>query len=481
MPVRVRYAPSPTGALHLGSARTVLFNYLYARKQGGQFILRIEDTDQARYDENSLASILEGIRWLRLDWDEGPEAGGPHDPYFQSQRLHLYQADVERLVAAEHAYRCFCTPERLAELRKSQEAMHQPTRYDGFCRDLTAEEVGRRMAAGEPSVVRMRVPEGRTVVEDLVRGRLEFDNATIDDQVLLKSDGFPTYHLASVVDDHLMQITHVIRGDEWLPSSPKHVLLYEMLGWAPPVFVHLPLVLGPDRAKLSKRHGAVSLLEYRDLGYLPEAMVNFLAFLGWSPGTGREHFSLDELVDAFELEKVQASPAVFDQAKLDSVNGEHIRALSPTDFAARLKPWVPELTDDLLTAAAPLIQTRVARLGEASPLLEFLVHAPTEYEDGLVPRGRDVAETARILAAARELLSAGGGPDLEEPLRELAERHGWKAKELFMSLRIALTGRRVTPPLLESTALLPPGEWVQRLNAAIEHLTDAAPGAAAGE
>ena len=473
MPVRVRYAPSPTGALHLGGARTVLFNYLFARKQGGQFILRIEDTDQARYDEGSLASILEGIRWLGLQWDEGPEVGGPHDPYFQSHRLHLYEADAERLVAAGHAYRCFCTPERLEELRKQQEAAHQPTRYDGHCRDLDPEEVGRRLAAAEPSVIRMRVPEGRTIVEDLVRGRLEFDNATLDDQVLLKSDGFPTYHLASVVDDHLMEITHVIRGDEWLPSTPKHVLLYEMLGWEPPTFVHLPLVLGPDKAKLSKRHGAGPLLEYRDHG-LPARGDGQLPRLPGMVARAPAGSTSPSRSWSTPSSWRRSSPAPPSSTRPSSTasTASTSGALSPVDFAARLKPWVPELDDELLAAAAPLIQTRVARLGDTPPLLEFLVQAPTEYEEGLVPRGRDAAETARVLADARELLSTGGGMALEEPLRELAERHGWKAKELFMSLRIALTGRRVTPPLLESTVLLPQKEWVKRLNAAIEHLSE---------
>ena len=450
----------------------MLYNYLFARRAGGQLVLRIEDTDRKRYDAGSLETILEGIRWLGLDWDEGPDIGGPHAPYFQSERLPLYQEAAARLVAAGHAYRCFCTPERLDELRRDQERQHQPTRYDGRCRNLDRDEVERRLAAGEPSVIRMRVPAGATQVEDLVRGRLEFDNATLDDQVLIKSDGFPTYHLASVVDDHEMAITHVIRGDEWLPSTPKHVILYGMLGWDPPTFVHLPLVLGPDRAKLSKRHGAAALLEYRDLGYLPEAMVNFLAFLGWSPGTGDEFFTLDQLVQVYDLEKLHSSPAIFDQAKLDSVNGEHIRRLEPDELARRLRPFLPaDLDDEMLQRAAPLIQTRIARLTEAPDLLRFLVERPIQFPDGLVPKRADATEAAEVLRQARALFAAADpGPALEDQLRALAEEHDWKVGDLFMSLRVALTGSRVTPPLLESAGLLGQEEAMARLDRAIAEL-----------
>jgi glutamyl-tRNA synthetase len=449
----------------------VLFNYLFARKHGGSLVLRIEDTDRKRYEAGSLESILEGIRWLQLSWDEGPEVGGPFAPYFQSQRLARYQEVADILLAAGHAYRCFCTPERLDALRREQEKARQPTRYDGHCRDLDPGEVQRRLDAGEASVVRMRVPDGRTAFEDVVHGGLQFDNGTIDDQVLLKSDGFPTYHLASVVDDHDMKISHVIRGDEWLPSTPKHVMLYGMLGWDSPAFVHLPLVLGPDRAKLSKRHGADALLEFRDMGYLPEAMCNFLAFLGWSPGTGEEFFNLDGLVHAFDIEKIQASPAIFDPAKLDSVNGEHIRALPPDEFVRRLRPFVPQLPEETLAAAAPLIQTRIAKLSEAAPLLDFLVRRPESFPDGLVPKKADRATTATALKDARDFFERVEiGPDMEAELRALAAASGWKAGDLFMTLRVALTGSRVTPPLLESAALLGRQECLARLDRAIAEL-----------
>ncbi len=471
MSVRVRFAPSPTGALHPGSARTVLFNYLFAHKLGGTFILRIEDTDQSRYEASSLDSILEGMRWLGLKWDEGPEVGGDFGPYFQSDRLDLYHRMLQRLIDAGHAYPCFCTPARLERVREEQRKAGQPTRYDRHCLALTDTEIKARIEAGEIPVIRMKVPEGQTVVHDLVRGDLTFDNSTQDDQVLLKSDGFPTYHLASVVDDHEMQISHVIRGDEWLASFPKHVMLYEMFGWTPPAFVHLPVVLGADKAKLSKRHGAASVLDYHDIGYLPEAMVNFLAFLGWSPGSGEEFFTLEQLVGAFDLEKIQDSPAVFDVAKLDSVNGQHIRALPSREFAARLEPFVPDLSAAMREAAAPLVQERMQRLTEAPGLLNFLVHRPESLPDEIIPKKRDLESTITLLQDLRLLFeTAELGVALEPELRQFADERGWKAGEVFMTLRIALTGSPVTPPLLPSAKLLGRAECLVRLDFAIGEL-----------
>ncbi|MEA2684084.1 MAG: glutamyl-tRNA synthetase [Chloroflexota bacterium] len=477
MTVRVRFAPSPTGALHPGSARTVLFNFLFAHREGGTFILRIEDTDRARLGEGSLESILEGLRWLGLGWDEGPDVGGPHAPYFQSERLEIYRDHVDRLLEAGSAYPCFCTRERLDALRQEQQKAGRPTRYDRLCAGLPADEVSARVEAGEPHVVRMRVPAGKTTVPDLVRGDLEFDNGSQDDQVILKSDGYPTYHLASTVDDHLMEITHVIRGDEWLASSPKQVMLYAMLGWSPPAFVHLPLVLGPDRAKLSKRHGAAAVLEYRDMGYLPQAMNNFLALLGWSPGTEQEFYDLEGLSRAFDLKRIQTSPAVFDQAKLDSVNGLHIRAMPVAELAAALRPFVPDLPDDLLLKATPLIRERIQRLTEAGPLLGFLAHRPTQLPDDIVPKLKEASreeaagQAVTALQAVRRLFDSGPlGPSLEEPMRKAAAEIGWKAGDLFMTTRIALTGSRVTPPLLESAALLGQAECLVRLDYAIQEV-----------
>jgi glutamyl-tRNA synthetase len=475
--VRVRFAPSPTGALHPGSARTVLFNWLFARHRGGKFILRIEDTDRSRQGEGSLESILEGIRWLGLEWDEGPEVGGPHAPYFQSQRLEHYQEAARRLREAGSAYYCFCTPERLDALRQEQARSGKPTRYDRHCLGLSHEEIENRLAAGEKPVVRMLIPEGRTEVKDLLRNLEPVDNHSQDDQIILKSDGFPTYHLASTVDDHLMEISHVIRGDEWLGSFPKHLILYRMLGWEPPLYAHVPVVLGPDRSKLSKRHGAASILEYRDLGYLPEAMVNFLAFLGWSPGTGEEFFTLDRLVEAFELEKAQTSPAIFNIAKLDSVNGQHIRALNPADLTRRLEPFTPGLSPELRERAAPLVQERIHRLTEAGDLLAFLVKVPEELPSELVPARRGADEAAVLLRDIRAIFAeAEVGPELEPRLRRLADELGWSARELFMTLGAALTGRRVYPPLLPSAQLLGREECLRRLDRAIDQLAAAPAG-----
>ncbi|HIE03586.1 MAG TPA: glutamate--tRNA ligase, partial [Candidatus Latescibacteria bacterium] len=320
--VRVRFAPSPTGRLHVGSAHTALFNWLFARHHGGAFVLRIEDTDRSRVVEGALEDILEGLRWLGLDWDEGP--------YFQSERVEIYRRHADVLLERGWAYRCFCSPERLERMRREQQARGEPPKYDRRCRDLPPDEVKGRVEAGEPNVIRLKVPlEGETKFVDLIRGEIVFRNSELDDLILLKSDGFPTYHLASVVDDHLMGITHVLRAEEWISSTPKHVLLYEAFGWEPPNFAHLPLILGPDKSKLSKRHGATALLDYRDKGYLPEAMANFLALLGWSPGDGREKLSGEEMIEEFSLEGMGKRGSVFDETKLEWLNGLCIRELPP--------------------------------------------------------------------------------------------------------------------------------------------------------
>src|SRR5579884_1349025 len=324
--MRTRFAPSPTGPLHFGSVRTALFAWLAARHSGGRFVLRIEDTDQERYVPGSEALIVEALRWLGLEWDEGPEVDGPHGPYMQSLRRDIYRQHADVLVSRGAAYWCTCTPERLAEMRAAQRARSEPTRYDRRCLHRQ-EEVERERAAGMAAVLRLRMPDGITTWDDVVRGPVTFDNAEIDDQVLLKSDGFPTYHLAVVVDDHLMEMTHVVRSDEWIPSTPKHLALYAALGWEPPHFVHVPAVLGTDGLKLSKRRGARNVLEYGELGYVPAAIVNAMALLGWSAGTDEEVFTLDELIRLFTLERIHPAPAVFDPQRLDYLNGLHIRRM----------------------------------------------------------------------------------------------------------------------------------------------------------
>lgn len=468
--VRVRYAPSPTGSLHLGGARTALFNYLFARQHRGRFLLRIEDTDRTRYVPESPAQIQEGLQWLGLSWDEGPGVGGPYAPYLQSQRLDHYRAAADMLLARGAAYRCFCTPERLRAMRAEQRARREPEGYDRRCLAIPPAEAQRRAAAGEPHVVRQRIPEGVTILHDLVLGDVSFNNDTLDDHVLLKSDGWPTYHLAFAVDDHEMQISHIIRGVDWLPSAPKHVLLFEALGWAIPHLGHLPLVLGADRQRLSKRHGAKDVLDYRESGHLPEAIINFVAFLGWSPGTEEEIFTIEELISRFSIDKIQPSPAVANLARLDWLNGQFIRRLAPEDLAARIAPWMPGTDPQALLPLMPLVQERLRTLVEARQMLDFFFHSPDSYQVAqLVPKGKDQAATRSALDAAiiaLQPLDGWGHDRLEEALRSTADQIGWSARDLFMTLRVAVTGKPVTPPLIESMAHLGKDAVIGRLQRA---------------
>jgi len=470
-PVRVRYAPSPTGALHLGGARTALFNYLFARQHHGQFLLRIEDTDRTRFVPESQAQIEEGLTWLGLRWDEVP--------LIQSERKPVYQAAAETLLERGAAYRCFCTPQRLEAMRAEQRARKEPERYDRRCAAIPKAESDQRAAAGERFVVRQRMPtEGVTTLHDLVMSTVVFKNETLDDHVLLKSDGFPTYHLAFAVDDHATGISHVIRGDGWLPSAAKHVLLIEAFGWPLPTFAHLPLVLGPDKKPLAKRHGAKDVLEYREGGYLPEAVANFLAFLGWSPGTVEEIFTMDELIQRFSLEKVQPSPAIANLDRLDWLNGQFIRRLSPAELATRLAHRMPGIPATRLEPLVPLVQERLRTLAEGPPMLQFFFAAPDRYDPAtLVPKGHDPASTAAALTAAAAFLGglADWSPErLDAGLREAAGRIGWTTKDFFMALRVAITGRTVTPPLIESMVQLGKDEVVRRLERAGAALTTGA-------
>jgi glutamyl-tRNA synthetase len=471
-PVRVRYAPSPTGALHLGGARTALFNYLFARQKGGQFLLRIEDTDRARLKPGSQEQIEEGLRWLGMNWDE--------TPLVQSERKAVYQQAATRLLESGSAYRCFCTPERLEQMRAEQRARHEPERYDRRCRTIPADESARRAAAGERFVVRQAMPtEGTTTLQDLVMGTVTFRNDTLDDHVLLKSDGFPTYHLAFAVDDHEMRISHIIRGDGWLPSAPKHLLIFQAFKWLPPAFAHLPLVLGPDKKPLAKRHGAKDVLEYREAGYLPEAVDNFIAFLGWSPGTDQDIFTMEQLIAAFDLSKIQASPAVANLERLDWLNGQFIRRLPADELAARLAPLMPQVPPDALKPLMPLIQERLRTLIEATDMLRFFFEDPDSYRlEQLVPKGRDAATTTAALNDAATTLRAltDWTPEsIESALRGLAERLGWSSRDLFMALRVAVTGRTVTPPLIESISRLGKDTVLARLERAGRTLAEPAP------
>ncbi|GIW73213.1 MAG: glutamate--tRNA ligase [Planctomycetota bacterium] len=480
-PARVRVAPSPTGDPHVGTAYVALFNKAVAVRTGGQFILRIEDTDRSRYVEGAERMIFEALRWLGLDYDEGPDVGGPCAPYRQSERTALYREAAERLLATGKAYRCFCTPERLAELRAAQRRDRRPPGYDGRCRALAAAEVERLLAAGTPWTVRLAVPRtGTTRFEDGLRGPIQFENSEIDDQVLLKSDGHPTYHLANVVDDHAMRITHVIRAEEWISSTPKHVLLYEAFGWPPPVFVHLPLLRNADRSKISKRKNPVSLLWYREQGFLPEALLNFLALMGHSMPDEREIFSLEEFYAEFDPGRLKTTGPVFDLAKLQWLNGEWIRRLPPQEFVRRVlahhgEPYARR--PELVARVAPLVQPRIRTLAEWPSYADTFFRGCSDYEAALlVPKPLDAAMARQLLEQAQQIAARAepfAAAVLEQQAREAVAKLGCKVGPAFMVLRVAITGARVSPPLFESMEVLGREETLARLQAALAKLATA--------
>ncbi len=482
--VRTRFAPSPTGFPHVGNIRTALFAWLFARHHQGSFIVRIEDTDVERRVEGAVAAILDSLRWLSLDWDEGPEVGGQYGPYFQSQRLERYNEAARRLVAQGHAYYCYCSPERLAAMRAEQVRRKLPPGYDRHCRELSAGERAEKEAEGITPVVRFKMPlSGQTRFNDLIWGEVVFENSIIDDLVLLKSDGYPTYHLANVVDDHDMEISHVIRAEEWLSSTPRHVLLYQALGIEPPQFAHLPMILGPDRSKLSKRHGAVSATEYREQGYLPEVMVNFLGLLGWSLDDKTELLSRQQLIDNFSLERVSRTAAIFNQDKLKWMNGVYIRNLGVDDFARRALPFLERdlptevkrpLSIDYIGQVMPLIQERAKTMAEVAPLTRYFFIDELEYDANLlVSKGMSRESTISALAVAGERLTALDAFDagtLEALLRPLAEELGLKTGQLFSTLRTAVTGETATPPLFQTMAVLGRERCLKRIEAGISKL-----------
>lgn len=488
MTVRTRYAPSPTGLPHVGNIRTALFDWLLARHYGGQFILRIEDTDQARYTPGAVAGLLESLRWLGIDWDEGPDVGGPYGPYVQSERLDLYRAAADRLLRQGDAYECWCSPQRLEAVRAEQTRNKLPPKYDRRCRSEEGRVEARREAAadGRAPVVRFKTPlSGNVTFHDAIHGDTTVDVATLDDFVILKSDGFPTYHLAYIVDDDAMKITHVLRGDEWISSAPRHMLLYRALGIEPPVLAHLPRVLGADRAKLSKRHGATSVLEYRDRGYLPEAMFNFLGLLGWSLDDRTVIISRQQFVENFTLERIVKNPAIFDLDKLTWMNGVYIRDMPEERLAALLleqleRDLPPEarrpLDPALVRRIVPLVRERIKLLTEAAPLTEcfFVDELAYEAEEllGKGFRGRPGAALGalRMVLARLEPVDDWRHEALEAPMRTLADELGVKAGDLFMPIRVAVTGRAVSPPLFETMEVLGKGRTLARLRAAIDRL-----------
>ena len=457
MTVRVRFAPSPTGSLHIGSVRTTLYNYFFARQHKGTLILRIEDTDQDRLVEGAVDSIYDGLRWMGAAWDEGPREGGPHAPYIQSERLPRYQSAAQELIDKGAAYFCFCSKERLAAVRAQQAAAKQITRYDRHCRNVPPAEAADR-AKTESHTVRLKVPDSGTIaLDDLVFGRVEWPIETIEDQIILKSDGFPTYHLAVVVDDHEMGITHIFRGEDWLPSTPKHLLIYQAFGWTTPPIAHFPNVLGADGKKLAKRHGATKVEQFRADGYLPEAMVNYLALIGWAPGTEEEIFSMDDLVAKWRIEQVQKAGGKWDKDRLDWFNGVWIRKLSVPELIVRLDPFVPKEWDRaVLAKAVPLIQERMKTLVEARDQLDFLFNdvAP---DAALLVQENDRAKSLLVLAktaAALRALASFDTAGIKAAIEQIANELGWKLKPATLVIRAAVTGRRVGPPLYESIELL---------------------------
>jgi len=486
MSVRVRYAPSPTGLQHIGGVRTALFNYFFARSNGGKFILRVEDTDRERYSDESLQDLYDTLDWLGVKWDEGPVVGGPYGPYIQSERFAIYQEYAKKLVDMGKAYYCYCSAERLEALRQKQMEEKSPVQgYDGHCRDLTAEQRAELEAQGIKPVIRLKVPrEGSTTFHDVLMGDITRENKDISpDPVLLKSDGFPTYHLANVIDDHLMGITHIMRAQEWIPSGPLHVILYEAFGWEVPTYCHLPMVMGNDGHKLSKRHGSTSVRDFRQKGYLPEALLNYVSLVGWSYDGEKEFFTREELKQCFSLEKINKAPGVFDYQKLDWFNAQYIRRKGDSELAALLMPYLKNagLLDGnaesfaRLEAFVPGIRDRITLLSDIVPMCAFLTDQGEPDVSLLIPKKMDAAGTLESLKNVYDVVKAGleaGKSDemLQQDLMELAQKLGIKNAGVFNPLRTAVTGLAVSPPPFSCIRLLGNEESFRRIERAISVL-----------
>ena len=489
MSVRVRYAPSPTGFQHIGGVRTALFNYFFARSQKGKFILRVEDTDRDRFNPEALEDLYETFRWLKIEYDEGPDKGGPFGPYIQSERVELYKEYALRLIEGGQAYYCYCTQERLESVRKEQSGKKQSFQgYDRHCRNLPPEEKIRYENEGRKPVIRFKVPlEGETKFRDVLLGDVKRKNKDINpDPVMLKSDGYPTYHLANVVDDHLMKISHILRAQEWIPSAALHVLLYRAFQWETPEYCHLPMVMGKDGQKLSKRHGSTAVRDFRKQGYLPEAVLNYVSLLGWSYDDEREFFTREELEELFELEKLNKAPGVFDYKKLEWFNGQYIRKKSDEELRTLLLPYLEEAglvgsppaegEEKIISGMLPLVKERLKYLSDVVEMTRFLFQ-DVELEDpsALIPKKTDKEKTLEVLNAAKEIVSefpAKNDEKIEELFREKAEELGIKLGAILMPLRIAVTASSVSPPILGSIRLIGVEETLKRLDRAIAALKE---------
>ncbi len=487
-PARVRFAPSPTGHMHLGSARTALYDYLLAHQTDGQFVLRIEDTDIKRYVPGAEEELMNGLRWLGIDYDEGPDKGGPYGPYRQSERKEIYQEYAHKLIDTDHAFYCFCTPERLARVREEQQKRKEPPHYDGTCRRLSKDEAEARVAAGESHVIRFKTPkDGTTTVVDHLRGEITVENRTLDDYILVKSDGWALYHLAAMVDDHLMKITHVIRGSEWLPTFPLHGLICRAFGWEEPVWIHLSVFLKPSgKGKMSKRESAelikdgysIFVKDLRELGYTPEAVVNWISLMGWSYDDHTEFFDLNDLVEKFSIDHLNPSPAAINFTKLDHFNGLHIRALSDEELTKRILPFFTEkgiaATYDNLLKIAPLLKERMATLDESVALAGFFFQEEvTPNPEELVAKGCTAKESQAIVLKTIDLLEPLSDMKLEHaepPMREYVETSGFSAGQVFGIMRVAVTGQKVSPPLFESMEIIGKEKVIRRLKRAAELL-----------
>ncbi|GMO55288.1 MAG: glutamate--tRNA ligase [Termitinemataceae bacterium] len=487
--IRDRYAPSPTGLQHVGGLRTALFNYLFAKSQNGKFILRLEDTDRTRFDESFVRNLYETFDWLKFSWDEGPNIGGDFAPYIQSQRTELYKKYAHSLIDSGNAYYCFCTSERLDAVRKEREESHSSASgYDRFCRDIDPDAAKER-AKTEMCTIRLKIPLGSfTKFTDALLGDVEWKNDDISpDPVLLKSDGFPTYHLANIVDDHLMQITHVLRAQEWLSSTPMHVIMYKAFGWEPPIFCHLPMVMGQDGKKLSKRHGATSIDEFRKNGYLPQALINYVALLGASYKEGQDIYSLDELAKYFSLDKLNKAPAVFDYQRLQWFNGCYIRAMSDAALAEATIPLAIEKAlfaespaaptaeqKQLYTNAMPLVKERAVFLNEIPEKLVYLFKRPPVADaPSFIPKKSTQDAAKELLKIAGSMVSEMvkmNDEEAEQLAKDTAEKHAVKLGDLLMPLRVAITGERVSPPLFGSLRLLGGAESLARVEASLAKL-----------